>query len=610
MDEQDTTQGGGMTTPPTNDTGQPGTTKSGTEANAPPAKPRPVAKAIVNKPGARPGKPRIQPAKVVAKAIPAKKAAARARPVAKAVVKAAAKKTPAPEPAVRKPAVQAPAAQKPAASEPAPAPQTGSDKAIPSPTSPQASESLPAQKPVAQVVARPDADPQLLMRRALRAHGEGKLQEASELYGRILSIDPEFAPAWINLGVLLRRIGKLKSAVTCLKRGIALKPDDGPAWSNLGNALRAVNRLDEAIAAQRQALELSSDVARIHYNYGLTVRDKGDLKEAGNAIRRASLLGYEAPELPWDQSLTELLSGNLAHGFEIYESRWKLPEIKRLHTNAPEWDGSALEGRTLLVWSEQGMGDTLQFCRYVIDSADGIADTGGKIVLEVQAPLARILQRSPDFSKVTVIPRGAKLPKFDLQIPLLSLPRLRGTTLDSIPDHCPYIMPPSDIPKPPGLHADRLKVGLCWAGKPSHKNDRNRSVDLESFATLFDLPKTDFVSLQKGPAVQDIAELSLGPLLRDLGSGFRDFADTAATIRALDLVITVDTSVAHLAGAMARPVWVLLPYAPDWRWMLHRDDSPWYPSMTLFRQTSPGDWSEVFSRVRQALIRKLRSSGR
>lgn len=580
MDEQDATQSGEMPAPSTADSVRSGEADTNSDSTTEPAKPKPVAKAVVKKPAARTGRARIQPAKVVAKAIPSKKAA-KARPVAKAVVKAAPSRAPAPAPA------------------PQPAPPAA---AAPKTTAPP--------KPVAQVIARPDADPQLLMRRALRAHGDGHLEESSELYGRILSIDPEFAPAWINLGVLLRRIGKLNSAVTCLKRGIALKPNDGPAWSNLGNALRAVNRLDEAIAAQRQALELSSDVARIHYNYGLTVRDKGDLKEASNAIRRASLLGYDAPELAWDESLTHLLAGDLTRGFEAYESRWKLPEIKRLHDNTPEWDGSALDGRTLLVWAEQGMGDTLQFCRYVIDSADGIADTGGKIVLEVQAPLARILQRSPEFSKVTVIPRGAKLPKFDLQIPLLSLPRLRGTTLDSIPDHCPYIMPPADIAKPTGLHPERLKVGLCWAGKPSHKNNRNRSIMLEDFATLFDLPRTDFISLQKGPAVQDIADLSLGPLLRDLGSGFRDFADTAAAIRALDLVITVDTSVAHLAGAMARPVWVLLPYAPDWRWMLHRDDSPWYPSMTLFRQTSPGDWSEVFSRVRHALIRKLRSTGK
>ncbi|WP_420415996.1 tetratricopeptide repeat protein [Pacificispira sp.] len=597
MDDKDATQGGETQTPSTADPNGTGGTE--TDRASPPAsqsavKARPVAKAIVKKPGARAGAAKIQPAKVVAKAIPVKKAVAKARPVAKAIVKAAPKKVPVPQQSVPEQPASVPAVP-----EPASAPATAPTEKIARPP-----------QPVAQVVARPEADPQLLMRRALRAHGEGKLDEASDLYGRILSIDPEFAPAWINLGVLLRRIGKLNSAVTCLKRGIALKPNDGPAWSNLGNALRAVNRLDDAIAAQRRALDLSSDVARIHYNYGLTVRDKGDLTEAGNAIRRASLLGYDAPELPWDQSLTQLLSGNLAQGFQTYESRWKLPEIKRLHTNAPDWDGAPLDGKTLLVWAEQGMGDTLQFCRYVIDSSDGIAGAGGKIILEVQAPLARILQRSPEFSKVTVIPRGTRLPKFDFQVPLLSLPRLLGTTLDSIPDHCPYILPPPDAEKPAGLHPERMKVGLCWAGKPSHKNDRNRSVSLEECATLFDLPKTDFVSLQKGPAVQDIANLSLGPLLRDLGSGFRDFADTAAAIRALDLVITVDTSVAHLAGAMARPVWVLLPYAPDWRWMLHRDDSPWYPSMTLFRQTSPGDWSEVFSRVRHALIRKLRMANR
>lgn len=540
--------------------------------SAEPAKPKAVVKASAKKvPARKQALPKIKTVKAASKkpsikASVAKKApgktTAKARPVAKAVVKAIPKK---------------------------------------------AAAAVPAPKPAVQVVARPDTDAAPLMRQALKAHGEDRLDEAATLYNRILQMDPEYAPAWINLGVLLRRTGKWDSAVTCLKRGIALKPDDGPAWSNLGNALRAVNRLDEAVAAQSRALDLSPDVARVHYNYGLSVRDKGDLEEASHAIRRAGLLGYDSPELAWDQSLTHLMAGDLRTGFAEYESRWALPEINKLHTRLPEWNGEQLDGKTLLVWAEQGMGDTLQFCRYVIDSADGIAAMGGKIVLEVQAPLARLLQKAPEFSKVSVVARGTRLPPADYQIPLLSLPRIIGTELDSIPDHCPYILPPSDAEPPKGLHADRLKVGICWAGKPSHKNDRNRSAPLTGLATLFDLPHTDFVSLQKGPATADIDALALGPLLRNMGNEFKDFADTAAAIRELDLVITVDTSVAHLAGAMARPVWVLLPYAPDWRWMLHRDDSPWYPSMTLFRQTSPGDWNEVFTRIRQALIRKLRS---
>lgn len=445
------------------------------------------------------------------------------------------------------------------------------------------------------------------MRRALKAHNAGRLDDAAALYQRILHADPAFAPAWINLGVLLRRTGKAEAAVMCLRRGIALQPEDGAAWSNLGNALRAANRLDEAHSAQRRALDLSPGVARVHYNYGLTVRDKGDLDAAEHAMHRAELLGYDTPEIAWDRALTKLLAGDLKAGFAAYESRWRLPESEALHQDIPQWDGSALAGRTLLVWAEQGLGDTIQFSRYLSDGAASLRIADGKVVLEVQPPLARVLQRSPDFAGVSVVPRGAKLPPVDVQIPLLSLPRLARTDLESIPDHCPYLVPPPDGTPPASLQADRLKVGICWAGKPSHRNDRNRSMQLSTFGALFDLPGTDFLSVQKGPAAAEIEERSIGALVRDLGSGFRDFADTATALRSLDLVITVDTSVAHLAGAMARPVWVLLPYAPDWRWMMHRDDSPWYPSMTLFRQTSPGDWEEVLTRVRHALIRKLRA---
>lgn len=551
---------------------------------------RRMAKAVMAKPAADPAHASKSSAKTSAKSKSPAKSPAKARPIAKAVVKAAAKRAPGTPP--NRPEAKA----------------TGAEASPP----PSPSQSPPLSPAPARIVARPAEDPAALMRRALRAHNANRLEEAAQLYQRIVHLDPAFAPAWINLGVLLRRTGKAEAAVMCLRRGIALEPEDGAAWSNLGNALRSANRLDEAHSAQRRALDLSPGVARVHYNYGLTVRDKGDLDAAEHAMHRAELLGYETPDIAWDRALTALLAGKFRAGFEAYESRWRLPESAALHQTIPQWDGSPLGDRTLLVWAEQGLGDTLQFSRYLCDGAAalGLAAAGGRIILEVQPPLARVLQRSPDFSGITVVPRGARLPPADVQIPLLSLPRLAGTDTHNIPDHCPYIVAPPDSVPPPGLQPDRLKIGICWAGKPSHRNDRNRSVPLSSFGALFDLPGTDFLSLQKGPAAEEIAERSIGALVRDLGGGFRDFADTAAALRALDLVITVDTSVAHLAGAMARPVWVLLPYAPDWRWMLHRDDSPWYPSMTLFRQTSPGDWDEVFTRVRQALLRKLRGRAR
>ncbi len=458
-----------------------------------------------------------------------------------------------------------------------------------------------------KIVARAKETPDSMMARALRLHNDGKLGDAINLYQRVLAQEPDHPHAWGNIGVLLRRQGKYEAAVACLKRAARISPKDGAVWSNLGNALRAINRLDEAIAAQRRALDLTPEMARIHYNYGLCLRDAGNLDEATHAMRRARLLGYEEPELAWDQSLTLLMGGDLETGFAEYEARWNLPGVDRQYQSVPEWDGSPLDGRRLVVWAEQGMGDTLQFCRYLCDTMDGLTTLNGPVTLDVQPPLARLLQNAPQFKDVTVVPRRAPLEDVDLQVPLLSLPRLCHTGMDTIPDHCPYITAPARSAGARPLNRDRFNVGIVWKGKPSHKNDRNRSVSLETFAALFDLPGTDFISLQKGPAVEEIQSDGMQSLVADHGSAFRDFADTAATLQSLDLVISVDTSVAHLAGAMARPVWVLIPYAPDWRWMHHRDDSPWYPSMTLYRQTAPGDWRETFMRMRKALIRKLQA---
>jgi tetratricopeptide (TPR) repeat protein len=534
-------------------------------------------------------------AKVVTKKVVAKKAVAKKASAKKTAAKALDRKR-----AVATAVMNAPKPNSSTAAAGSPPPPGQS-----SPTPPAAET-----RPVPQVVAQAGADPRKLMRAALKAHGANQLAEARELYGRILRIDPTFAAAWINLGVLLRRSGRTLAAVTCLTRGVLLKPEDGAAWSNLGNALRAANRLEEAFSAQRRALELSPEIARLHYNHGLTIRDGGNLAEALRAMRRAALLGYDAPELAWDMALTDLLAGRLREGFEAYEARWALAETVRHHETTPEWDGRSLDGKTLLVWAEQGIGDSIQFCRYLTDRQDGFSDFGGKVYLEIQPPLYRLLKNTRDFKNIKVIPRGAAPPKADVQIPLMSLARLRGTRLDTIPDHCPYLRPPPEATPPKWARKDRFQVGICWAGKPTHKNDRNRSIDLAAFARLMDMPEIDFLSLQKGPATAALNETALVPPLRDLGSGLGDFGDTASAIAHLDLVITVDTSVAHLAGAMARPVWVLLPYAPDWRWMLHRDDSPWYPSMTLFRQTSPGDWDEVLTRVRAALARRLRDRRR
>ncbi|MCR9220562.1 MAG: tetratricopeptide repeat-containing glycosyltransferase family protein [Alphaproteobacteria bacterium] len=437
--------------------------------------------------------------------------------------------------------------------------------------------------------------------RAVRLQSAGQTEEALDIYRQVLARDPYVPAAWINLGVLLRRSGRASAAVACLKRGAALKPYDASAWSNLGNALRAAGRYEEAVRAHGRAIDLSGGSAQLHYNLALALRDVGHLENALSAFKRAEMLGYTKPELTWDRALTRLLQGDFEAGFEDYEARWRLPEAARRQIDAPIWDGGAPPDGPLLIWSEQGFGDTLHFCRYLpILKARGVE----RLIFEVQGPLARLIQQSPAFAGISVAPRGAPTPAPAAHAPLLSLPRLLGTRLESAPAGVPYLSAPADAQRP-ATPSGALNVGLCWAGKPSHRNDRNRSIGAAGFMALFDLPGACFHSLQKGPGARQIAEHGLEALVADLGSSMKDFAETAAAVQALDLIVTVDTSVAHLAGALGKPVWVLLPYAPDWRWMLHRDDSPWYPTMTLFRQTSPGDWDEVFQRVRGALAERI-----
>lgn len=449
---------------------------------------------------------------------------------------------------------------------------------------------------------RPD-DTDRALQTAIRLHRKGDADTAAAAYRAVLAADPACAPAWINLGVLLRSIGQIDAAVICLSRGVSLTRGDGPAWSNLGNALRAANRLEEARHAQETAIDLSPGAAQIHYNLGLVYRDLGDLDAAQHSFRRAELLGYEKPDLAWDRALTLLLAGDLTAGFDAYESRWALPENSPRHADIPQWHGEDGGGRSILVHHEQGLGDTLQFCRYVARLAERF-DT---VVFEAQAPLIPLLADSPGFEEVTLVETGGALPPCDVQSPLLSLPRHFNDPPEALFGETPYLSTPSGGPVLRAAPAGHLKVGLAWAGKPSHRNDRNRSIALADFARLLDVTGIAFYSFQIGPAARQIVETGFTGLVHDCSPSIRHYGDTAALVTKLDLLISVDTSIVHLAGALGVSVWTLLPFAPDWRWQLQRDDTPWYPSMSLFRQTSPGEWRETIDRVRHALIARVRS---
>ncbi|MEQ9491795.1 MAG: tetratricopeptide repeat-containing glycosyltransferase family protein [Alphaproteobacteria bacterium] len=453
-------------------------------------------------------------------------------------------------------------------------------------------------------VPQKSADTDRALQTAIRLHRKGDPDTAAAAYRAVLAVDPSCAPAWINLGVLLRSKGQTDAAVICLSRGVSLTRGDGPAWSNLGNALRAANRLEEARHAQETAIDLSPGAAHIHYNLGLVYRDLGDLDAAQHSFRRAELLGYDKPDLAWDRALTDLLSGDLVAGFVAYESRWTLPENLARHGNLPQWQVGDDENRSILVHHEQGLGDTLQFCRYL----PRLAVRFGTVVFEAQPPLIPLLSASPGFEALRIIASGDPVPTCDVQSPLLSLPRHFSDSPEILFGETPYLSPP---PGGPVLHAGpdgHLKVGLVWAGKPGHRNDRNRSIALSDFARLLDVTGIAFHSFQVGPASRQIGDTGLTGLVHDCSPMIGHYGDTASLIAQLDLLISVDTSVAHLAGGMGVPVWTLLPFAPDWRWQLQRADTPWYPSMSLFRQTSPGDWREVIDRVRHALFARVRSS--
>lgn len=442
------------------------------------------------------------------------------------------------------------------------------------------------------------ADPARMFQAALMRHRAGNLDDAKRNYLLTLKLDPTHSGAWINLGVIHRAQGRADAAVACLRRGVNLSPRDGGAWSNLGNALRAAGRLEEALMAHARAVSLAPDEPQLHYNHGIAMKDMGELDAARHAFNRAKLLGYGKPDLAWDQALLDLLSGDLDTGFAAYSARFALPESPPRHTNLPEWDGSPIAEGRLLIHAEQGFGDSIQFLRYL----PAAVLRAGRVILELQQPLHRLARSMMQDLDVVLIARDEPVEGAVAQIALLSLPALFGTR--DFMQGGAYLAAPM-LPRLKRRN-DALHLGIAWAGRPTHKNDRNRSLGLAGFAGLLELPGIEPFSLQVGARQGDIAALGFDGLLTDLGAKVADFADTAALMQDLDLIITVDTSVAHLAGALGKDVWVLLPFAPDWRWQLGRQDTPWYPSMTLFRQTSPGDWPELMDRVRGRLRDRLK----
>lgn len=468
---------------------------------------------------------------------------------------------------------------------------------------------------------------------------QGHHDEAIAAYRRAIACKPTFAEAHNNLGIALRQMGQPEAAVASCREAARLRPELPEAHNNLGSALEELGRYDEAIESLNEALRLRPDFAKAHNNLGIGYWYKGRFDEAAAAYRRAielmpemaeahnnlgnvlrdqgrfdeALASYrQAEELKpnycdphWNQSLVWLVQGDFERGWPEYEWRWQLKNFKRRQCSQPPWDGSPLEGRTILLAAEQGLGDTLQFIRY----APLVRQRGATVLAEVQKPLRQLLSGVDGVDRWLV--QGEATPEFDVYAPLLSLPRLLDTTLATVPADVPYVHADpalvekwrAELTSLPGF-----KIGIAWQGSPQNRTDRGRSIPLERFEALARLPGVTLVSLQKGLGSEQIAAMGDRFQVIDFGKRLDEesgpFMDTAAVMKHLDLVVTCDSALAHLAGALGVPVWIALMLSPDWRWLLDRDDSPWYPTARLFRQTRVGNWHEVFERMAAALERR------
>jgi Flp pilus assembly protein TadD len=432
----------------------------------------------------------------------------------------------------------------------------------------------------------------------------GRLGEAVACYQEAIRARPELVEAYYNLGNVLRLAGRHDEAVACYAQALRLRPAFAEGHNNLAIVLRKLGRFAEAAASLRQALELRPAYTAALVNLGLTLADTGRLAEALAHDDEAIRLDPENADAHHNRALAWLLLGDWGRGWREYQWRWRCDEFAPIRMPGPAWDGSDPAGRTILLWTEQGAGDTLQLVRY----ARPVKQRGATVVLAAPERLHAILGGADGVDRI-VAREPAPAGGFDAHCPLLTLPALFGTTTETVPGRVPY------------LHAERrrvaiwrealrpvegVRVGIAWRGSPGMlPYDLRRSIPLERFAPLARVEGVRLVSLQAGPGSEQVAAVRGRFPVLDLAKEFDEaggaFVDTAAVMANLDLVVTCDTAIAHLAGALGVATWVALPAVPDWRWLLDRDDSPWYPTARLFRQAVPGRWEDVFERMATAL---------
>lgn len=425
----------------------------------------------------------------------------------------------------------------------------------------------------------------------------GFFAEALREYERALAMQPDYAFGFNNRGNALNALGRHGEALASYERAIALKPDYTEAYNNRGNAFIELNRPDKAVADYDAAIA-SKPFASALINRGSALRYMDRAEEALASFGQALALEPDRPEAHWNKALLLLTIGDYKRGWEEFEWRWRgATELEPRGFAQPQWHGEDIADKTILLHAEQGFGDSIQFLRYL----PLVKARAGHVVLELPDSLVPLLGDMAN--DITLINRGTPLPPFDVHCPMMSQALSFGTTLETIPAAVPYLhVPQARRDKWRALlpATSQKRVGLVWSGKPSHKNDHNRSIALERLAPLFATPNLSFVSLQREYRDADVPALARFGIQR-IDDALGDFADTAAAMEQLDLVVAVDTAVAHLAGALGRPLWLLVSNIQDWRWLRDRNDSPWYPTARLFRQPRDGKWDSVLTTLAREL---------
>jgi tetratricopeptide (TPR) repeat protein len=464
--------------------------------------------------------------------------------------------------------------------------------------------------------------------------GFNQPHEALHAVDRAITLKPDYADAFVNRGNVLQALERFDEALESYDRAIALKPNSEKSWNNRGNVLRHLNRLIDALSCYQKAIEINPNYAEAFCNMGLVLASLDHLEDArhlyqksialnpsfanvyfnlaaleGQNVNRELVLEHlnRAIELKpdfanayWNKALFKLLLGDYKEGFALYEWGWKCKlRGGDRGFKQPRWLGETpLAGKRLLIHQEQGLGDCIQYARYI----QLASDMGATVILETLAPLIPLLKTL--LAPCEIVTVGERLPNFDCYIPLMSLPLAFRTTLDNMPPATPYLF--TDMERSQVWEAKlgpkhKPRIGIVWSGSTLHKNDHNRSMSLKDLLPLFSLP-LEFHCLQKEIREHDRQCLPALPMIHVHDTSLHDFADTAALASLMDVVISVDTSVAHVAGALGQRVWLMLATNPDWRWMLDRDDSPWYPSARLFRQDKTGNWNEAVCQIRGKLI--------